>query len=153
MQVKNNKALFLTCVLILSTANTILSGNNSPSSLFLTRLAYAQSPDVGSDQDIGTGDNSTDLGPLPDDNSTNMATAPSDPYADLGTIPSDNSTDLSPTDNLTSTETTPSTMLPQNSTSGVATPEFGPIASAVLVLSLVSIIIISARTRLKFSRS
>ena len=71
----------------------------------------------------------------------------SDAYAqtppDLGGFPSDNSTDLGgglgglPSD---------------NSTSGATTPEFGPVASIILVLAIVSVIMISARTRLKFSR-
>ncbi|MDE1767464.1 MAG: PEFG-CTERM sorting domain-containing protein, partial [Thaumarchaeota archaeon] len=66
---------------------------------------------------------------------------------DLG-VPSENTTDLGPgpAGNLTNT---PAAQAVPNSTSSTV-PEFGPMVSLILVASIVSIIIFSARTRLRF---
>ena len=58
-------------------------------------------------------------------------------------IPFDNSTDLGiPQDNSTSD---------QNQTSSATTPEFGSIAPIVLVISIISIVILSLKTKLGFN--
>jgi predicted secreted protein with PEFG-CTERM motif len=131
---------FLTLVLVLTTTNFISSNDGSASLLHLGTV-YAQSP-----PDLGTGDNSTDLG-APGDNSTDLG-GPSGNPGDLGSL-GDNPTDLGLTPGGNLTGNMPSV---QNSTGSATTPEFGSIALAVLVLSILSIIIISARTRLRFSR-
>ena len=74
-----------------------------------------------------------------DTNSSDLGVPMDDPAADLG-LSQDNST------NTTSgTSTNPS----QAST--VTTPEFGSMTPIILVISIVSIVILSARTRLGFS--
>ena len=130
-------ALFIVFILILSAVSFISMSDKHVSPLSLTGIAMAQY------QDLGTLDNSTDdLGSLPTDNST-----------DLDSLLVDNSTvlGLNSTGNPTSGGST-SGGTSQSSTSGTTVPEFGSIASMILVLSIISIIIISARTRLKFLR-
>jgi predicted secreted protein with PEFG-CTERM motif len=131
MQGKYAMTLFLTSVLILTIANFIFANDKFASPLHID-IAYAQSPpDFGGTSDLGAPtDNSTDLG--------GTSNAPSDNSTDLGLVPEGNLTG-----NVSSA---------QNSTVSTATPEFGSTALAVLVLSIVSIIIISTRTRLRFSR-
>ena len=85
------------------------------------KLAYGQ-----------TSDNSSDLG-VPTDN----------PAADLGLDNSTNSSSGStPAGSASGTVT--------SSTPAVTTPEFGSIAPIILVIAVISIVIISARTRLGF---
>ena len=86
-------------------------------------------------------DNSTDLGP-PSDN----------PLADLGLSNSTNSTSVTnPATVSNSTTSVANSGSPQNQTSGATTPEFGNIASIILLISIVSIVVISARNRLGFN--
>lgn len=144
-------SIVLMSVLILTVANFVFMGDNFSSSLF--KLAYAQTPDdptanfddpLAGDNSTNFGmpsDNFTDLG-MPSDNSTDLGIAPIDPSADLG-LPTDN-TMSNVGDNLTSSSTT------SNLASNTAVPEFGPLASIVLVLSVLSILVFSAKTKLKF---
>jgi predicted secreted protein with PEFG-CTERM motif len=123
--------LFIAFILILGAVSLIPINDNHAPLLSLTGIAMAQTPD------LGTSDNSTDdLGSLPTDNST-----------DLNSLLEDNSTTVGSSSTGSTSEGTP-----QSSTSGTTVPEFGSIASMILVISIISIIIISARTRLKFLR-
>jgi predicted secreted protein with PEFG-CTERM motif len=80
----------------------------------------------------------------PSDNSSDLGTPSDDPLADLGL--SDNST------NATSVpDSTISNPSPSNQVGGATVPEFGSIAPIILVISLVSIVAISARTKLGFN--
>ncbi|WP_101477922.1 PEFG-CTERM sorting domain-containing protein [Candidatus Nitrosotalea bavarica] len=136
--------LFLITLLTLTFTNLAFP-NISTSFSSLSNAAYAQTPrSFGANQLP----NSTDLG-LPSDNSTSSG-APSDNATDLSALSPDNSTDLGAAlgNNSTSLTNTPQTASP---TSSATTPEFGPISLAVLVISIMSIIIISSRTRLRFS--
>jgi len=92
-----------------------------------------------------TGDNMTtdsnftdaNNAPIPDDNSTGMNTIGGPP--DLG-LPTDNmSSNVSPEQNV-STQSVPSQ----------STPEFGPVAIFILVISIMSLVVISSRSRLGF---
>lgn len=142
-------SIVLMSVLILTVANFAFMGDSFSSSLF--KLAYAQTPDPGTDfSDPLAGDNSTNSGMpsdnytdmgMPSDNSTDMGMTPIDPAADLG-LPSDNTTG-SAGDNTSSSP-------PSNLASNAAVPEFGPLASTVLVFSVLSILVFSAKTKLKF---
>lgn len=136
----------LLSILILTVANFAVI--NDGSSLF--KFAYAQTPDPGANPDDPlAGDNSTNSMPsdnftdpgMPSDNSTDLGLTPTDPSADLG-LPSDNTTS-SVGDNTTSSPTS-------NLASNAAVPEFGPLASIVLVFSVLSILVFSAKTKLKF---
>ena len=139
-------SVVLLSILILTVATFAVV--NDGSSLF--QFAYAQTPDPGANPndplaaDNSTNsmpsDNSTDLG-MPSDNSTTSDLAPTDPSADLG-MPNDNTTSIAG-DNTTSSSTS-------NLTSNAAVPEFGPLASIVLVISVLSILVFSAKTKLKF---
>ena len=139
-------SVVLLSILILTVATFAVV--NDGSSLF--KFAYAQTPDPGANPndplaaDNSTNsmpsDNSTDLG-MPSDNSTTSDLAPTDPSADLG-MPNDNTTSIAG-DNTTSSSTS-------NLTSNAAVPEFGPLASIVLVISVLSILVFSAKTKLKF---
>ena len=90
---------------------------------------------IGSNVNLANGqtsDNSSDLG-VPTDN----------PASDLGLDNSTNSSSGStPTSSASGTVT--------SSTPAVTTPEFGSIAPIILVIAVISIVIISARTRLGF---
>ena len=118
--------------------------------------------DLGAPGDVGAaGDNSTGVGGIPStpgdvgapgDNSTGTGGIPGAPGnpsvpgnvvapGDIGAA-ADNSTGLG-TGNVTSAQ-------PQTSTASATTPEFGPMASVILILAIVSILVISARTRLRF---
>ncbi len=115
--------LVLGIIIVLGLAN-YMAVNGSNITHFMLGSAFAQT-------DNATGDNSTDLGTIPQDNSTDLGTIPQDNSTDLGTIPGDNSTDLTagPDDNLTGT---------QNQTSN-AVPEF-PVALIVLVIAIASLV-------------
>jgi hypothetical protein len=139
-------SLVLMSVLILAVASFAVMGDG----LSLFKFAYAQTPDPGANPDPTAGDNFTDMGmpgdnstdpSMPSDNSTDMSSAPIDPSAGLG-MPADNSTDISSADNMTSTTS--------NSASNATVPEFGPLASIVLVFSVLSILVFSAKAKLKF---
>ncbi len=140
-------SVILMSILILTVANFAVMGDG----LSLFKFAYAQTPDPGSDfSDPLAGDNSTDSGMpsdnstdmgMPSDNSTDMGVTPTDPSADMG-LPSDNTTG-SVGDNTTSSP-------PSNLASNAAVPEFGPLASIVLVISVLSVLVFSAKTKLKF---
>ncbi|MDE1812628.1 MAG: PEFG-CTERM sorting domain-containing protein [Thaumarchaeota archaeon] len=69
----------------------------------------------------------------------------SDDYSGLG-LSSDN-----PMSTVGLTNSTNSTTFGTNSTSGATIPEFGSIVPIVLAVSIVSIIMISARTKLRFN--
>lgn len=144
-------SIVLMSILILTVANFAFMGDSFSSSLF--KLAYAQTPDPGANPDPTAGDNSTDMGMpsdnstdlgMPNDNSTDLGSASIDPSADLG-MPTDNIMGTGVGDNLTGTSTQSS-----NLTSNTAVPEFGPLASIVLVFSVLSILVFSAKTKLKF---
>lgn len=137
----------LLSILILTVANFAIL--NDDSSLF--KFAYAQTPDPGaSPDDPLAGDNSTNSG-MPSDNFTDPSMS-SDNSTDLGMMPPDPSADLGlPTDNTTSiADNTTSSSPPSNPTSNAAVPEFGPLASIVLIVSVLSILVFSAKTKLKF---
>lgn len=88
---------------------------------------------------LTTDNNATDVNnaPIPDDNSTGMNTIGGPP--DLG-LPTDNmSSNIPPEQNMT-TQNVPSQ----------ATPEFGPVAIFILVISIMSIVVIASRSRLGF---
>jgi predicted secreted protein with PEFG-CTERM motif len=136
--------LFLVAILTLTSTNLAFPNITTlfPS---LSIAAYAQTPRGFGGNQLP---NSTDLG-LPSDNSTGLGSL-SDNSTDLSALSPDNSTDLGAAlaDNSSSLTNTPQT----SPTSGGATvPEFGPISLVVLVISIMSIIVISARTRLRFS--
>ncbi|HZS73775.1 MAG TPA: PEFG-CTERM sorting domain-containing protein [Candidatus Nitrosotalea sp.] len=137
----------LLSILILTVANFAVV-NDGPS---LFKFAYAQTPDPGSSPDDPlAGDNSTNSG-VPSDNFTDPG-MPSDNSTDLGLTPSDPSADLGmPTDNTTSSvgDNTASSSA-SNLASNAAVPEFGPLASIVLVISVLSILVFSVKTKLKF---
>jgi predicted secreted protein with PEFG-CTERM motif len=113
--------------------------------------------------------NGTYQGPIPEDNST----ADNNP-ADIGTgpIPEDNSTNMSSPENSTDinpndTNNSPDTTVPNvssdlgnsfdnttsngtsqvNGTGGNTVPEFGSVSSIVLAVAILSIIILSVKTR------
>lgn len=136
----------LLSILILTVANFAVINDGSP----LFKFAYAQTPDPGANPDDPlAGDNFTNSMPsdnftdpgMPSDNSTDLGMTPTDPSADLG-LPPDNTTS-SVGDNTTSSPAS-------NLASNAAVPEFGPLASAVLVFSVLSILVFSAKTKLKF---
>lgn len=155
----------MTSALVIAIACNFLSNNDHASSFY--GIAYAQSPPgIGGGSDLGSpGDNSTGL---PGDNSTDPGNISGGSGTDLGP-PGANSTDLGaapggpsdlsmPGDNMTgpgalpdagNVTTMPSTQSDQGAKSS-AVPEFGPMVSVMLVLSIVSIVIFSARTRLRF---
>jgi hypothetical protein len=141
-------SVVLLSILILTVANFAVF--NDDSSLF--KFAYAQTPDPGtaSPDDPLAGNNSTDSGMPSDnftdpgmtsDNSTDLGATPIDPAANLG-LPSDNTTSSVGDNTSSSTTSTP--------TYNAAVPEFGPLASIVLVFSVLSILVFSAKTKLKF---
>lgn len=139
-------AVLLT-ILILTVANFAVITDGS--SLF--KFAYAQTPDPGANPDDPlAGDNSTNFG-MPSDNFTDPG-MPSDNSTDLGLTPIDPSADLGlPSDNTTSSVGDNATISPtSNLASNAAVPEFGPLASTVLVFSVLSILVFSAKTKLKF---
>ena len=74
-----------------------------------------------------------------DTNSSDLGVPLDDPAADLG-LSQDNSTN-----------TTSGTSTNSSQTSTVTTPEFGGIAPIILMISVISIVILTARTRLGFS--
>ncbi|MFZ0184417.1 MAG: PEFG-CTERM sorting domain-containing protein [Nitrosotalea sp.] len=118
------------------TFTTLAFTNISTSIPFVTIPAYAQ-------QTPGTSlPNPADLG-LPADNSSSSSAS------------SDNSTDLnalSPsTADLGAVSTNSTNPAYTQTTQSATVPEFGPVSLAVLVVSVMSIIIVSARTRLRFS--
>lgn len=134
--------LFLVAILALTSTNLIFQNLSTYLPPFLI-TAYAQTPrspgaNLPNPADLGLpSDNSTGIGSL-SDNSTDLSALSPDNSTDLGAALGDNSS------NLTNT--------PQTSpTSGATVPEFGPISLAVLVISIMSIIVISARTRLRLS--
>ncbi len=137
----------LMSILILTVANFAVMGDSFSSSLF--KSAYAQTPDPGADfSDPLAGDNSTNSS-MPSDNFTD----PSDNSTDLGSTPIDSSADLgAPTDNTTSSvgDNPSSSTTSSNPTSNAAVPEFGPLTSIVLVFAVLSILVFSAKTKLKF---
>lgn len=149
--------LFLASVLVLAIFGIISS--NGLDALPIYGIAFAQlSPNAGSNPDLGApgdnstglpGNNSTDLGGVPGGNLGGAGQNATDLGApgDLG-VPGENTTDLGPgpAGNLTNT---PAAQAAPNSTSSTV-PEFGPMVSLILVASIVSIIIFSARTRLRF---
>lgn len=160
MQDRNGTMLLLMSVLILASADTIFSNNNFVSSPLFTDNAYAQSSPSPSGPGNGGGGPGEGLGgpgagPVgpgdsgaPGDNSTDLGGGLGGPGAVPGG-PGDNSRDLGPgpeAGNITSMQGASNS---QNSTSNTV-PEFGPMASIILVLATVSIIIVSARTRLRF---
>lgn len=154
-------ALFLASALLLGASGIFSSSNTNIFSIYGN--AYAQTfSDPGANPDLaGPGDNLTGM---PSDNSTGLGSVPGIPGGDLGApgdnttgfgspgsldIPGQNATDLGPGPAVGNfTEMTP-TQQAQNSTSSTV-PEFGPVASAMLVLSIAAIILLSARTRTKF---
>ncbi len=138
--------VILMSLLIIAFSNlTILSidDKNTDSMIifFLMKPAYAQN---------SSSVNSTDLG-VPSDN----------PMADLGlsnnstnstTVLNPTTTVVNPTTTVSNTTTsTANTTSSQNQVSGATTPEFGSIAPFILILSIVSIVVISARNRLRFN--
>jgi predicted secreted protein with PEFG-CTERM motif len=120
----------------------------------INHIAFAQQgndptlpPTTG--DNMTSGDNSTDVGnaPIPDDNSTGMNSIGGPP--DLGLPANNMSGDVQQEQNMT----TPN-MATQNTTTqsipSQATPEFGPIAILVLIMAIISIVVISSRSRLGF---
>jgi predicted secreted protein with PEFG-CTERM motif len=101
------------------------------------KTAFAQSP-------TASNNNSTDLDSLLQDNSTNLGESTNN-STNPSTSSADNSTNLSASSTENMTQNT------QNQTSSATTPEFGNFVPIVLVISIISIVIISARTRLRFN--
>ncbi|GEM_PF-2957242 len=154
--------VFVMSALILA-ASGVISSSDNLSGFSFQNNAYAQlppgaspGPDMGNPGDNMTGPGSVpgapgaDLGP-PGDNTTDLGSP-----GGLG-IPSDNATDLGPGPDVGNSTGIPATGAPASSTAGQASnpasstvPEFGSLASAILVLSVTSIIILSAKTRIRF---
>jgi hypothetical protein len=121
------------------TFTTLALPNISTSLSFVTIVAYAQTPG-------GPGSslpNPADLG-LPAYNSSSSS-APSDNSTDLSDL-SPSASDLGAVGN-NSTNPAYATQTTQSAT----VPEFGPVSFAVLVVSVMSIILVSARAKLRFS--
>ena len=125
--------IVLTSILVITTAGLISSnGLQSTGNIEFTfvKNAFAQS--------ASGADNSSDIGI-----STN------DPLAGLGL---DNSTNSTSSTNTTMPSTSMSnSSMSQNQMQSATTPEFGSIAPIILVVSIISIVVISARNRLGFN--
>ena len=135
----------------------------------ILKYAYAQTPSPGDPGNTGDPSNPSDLGNTADPASSgNLGGLGSSSGPDPST--GDNSTNLSnPGDtsgigNSTSTMTQNDTSSgpdasmpvapgdvsnPSASTTAQVVPEFGPISLAILVVSIISVIVISSRTRLR----
>jgi predicted secreted protein with PEFG-CTERM motif len=89
---------------------------------------------------ITSGNNSTDPYGTPQDSFTNPNAIPQNNFTDPSTTQQDTPTDpfAAPQDNLTNT---------QNQTSNASTPEFGPVSVLVLTIGIISIILVSMKSR------
>jgi|SRR5579872_3451077 len=141
--------LVLSAVLILGFANYLTANESNIN--FMFGSAFAQT-------DTTSGSNSSDPYAIPQNNYTDPYTVPSDnstdPYAipqynytNPYAVPPDNSTDpyAIPQDNSTALTNI------QNQTSNVSTPEFGSVSVLVLMIGLISIILVSARSRFSWN--
>ena len=143
---------------IISPADKVNFSDLNPYSLM--GVAFAQQdiggggnpPDFGTSPDAGTypGDNTTDPGVFPADNSTDFGATQAN-STDLTTALGGNTTDVLAA--AQSNTTLPEAIGGGNATgANPAVPEFGPIALLVLVISILSTVIISLKTRIRFVR-
>lgn len=159
-------ALFVACVPFANYDNSSQFGMTS-----IFKYAYAQTPDpidpgnIGgpgdasdpgnsgdptSSANLGGPDNSSGPDPSAGDNSTNLSN-PSDVSSGIGNgtnVMTQNDTSSGPDASIPvvpSNISNPS----GNATTAQVVPEFGSISLAILVISIMSIIIISSRTRLR----
>ncbi len=167
MNRKQGKDAILICLPILAIISMVIISpadkvNFSDSNPFLlVGVAFAQqdigggggnSPDFGTSPDAGTypGDNTTDPGVFPADNSTDFGATQAN-STDLTTALGGNTTDVLAA--AQSNTTLPEAIGGGNATgANPAVPEFGPIALLVLVISILSTVIISLKTRIRFVR-
>jgi predicted secreted protein with PEFG-CTERM motif len=132
-------ALVLSAVLVLGLAN-YMTTNESNITDFILGSAFAQTDTTG----VG---NPSDPYAMSQDNSTDPNAIPQYNYTDPSAMPQDNSSNPFATiqDNSTALTNT------QNPTSGAATPEFGPVSVLVLTIGLISIILVSIRSKFSWN--
>lgn len=156
------KKTFLMSVLILGiTFGVIIPNSDKSSDTSLTGIAFAQSPpDFTTPPDFGA--NSTGDTFPPDTSGSDLSNSPSlndtipNPESDLSgldqntTLPNPES-DLSGLDQNTSALTVENMSTTTGSAPNSSVPEFGTLSITILVVAVMAFVVISARTRLKFT--
>ncbi|HYL66832.1 MAG TPA: PEFG-CTERM sorting domain-containing protein [Nitrosopumilaceae archaeon] len=139
-------ALVLSAVLVLGLAN-YMTTNESNITDFILGSAFAQTDATGagnpSDPNAIPQNNSTDPNAISQYNYTDSSAMPQDNSSNPYAMPQDNSSNPFATiqDNSTVTST-------QNQAS---TPEFGPVSVLVLTIGLISIILVSIRSKFSWN--
>ena len=156
------KKTFLMSVLILGiTFGVIIPNSDKSIDTSLTGIAFAQSPpDFTAPPDFGA--NSTGDTFPPDTSGSDLSNSPSlndtipNPESDLSgldqntTLPNPES-DLSGLDQNTTALTVENMSNTTGSAPNSSVPEFGTLSIAILVVAVMSFVVISARTKLKFT--
>ncbi len=153
------KKTFLLSVLILGITFgvTIPNSDKSGDMISLTGVAFAQSPpDLTAPPDFGTNSTSDMSSPDFGTNSTSDMSPPDLSGSDLSGSPSLNDTIPNPGSDLSGLDQNITALPVENmsnttgSTPNSSVPEFGSLAAVILVVAVMSFVVVSARTRLRF---